>query len=37
MLALICRMFIDAAEEADPLKGWLEAHELPPTKAREAQ
>jgi hypothetical protein len=37
MLALICRMFIDTAEEADPLKGWLEAHELPPPQPRGAQ
>jgi hypothetical protein len=37
MFALICRMFIDAAKEADPLKGWLESHELPPPQPRAAQ
>jgi hypothetical protein len=31
MLALICRLFINAADEADPLKGWLESRQLPPT------
>jgi hypothetical protein len=30
MAALIRRVFIDAADEADPLKGWLESHQSPP-------
>jgi hypothetical protein len=30
MIALIYRVFIEAADEADPLNGWLESREMKP-------